>query len=146
MDYQLLTGFFSHVACMWRPPVQQNSRFLDFPLDVTYAIIHELPLSSKILLSKTCRALWYQVRERCFSALRQSTAEQRLETLTELGNLLPDQYLCVICNALHGIDFDEFPANKDKGILKPDRPCSSSDFWETLIVSRSMRMLSVMFS
>ena len=130
MDYSLLKRFFSRVARMWRPPVQQNSRFLDLPLDVTYAIIDELPLSSKILLSQICRALWYQMRERCFSALRQSAGEQRLETLTDLGNLLPDQHLCVTCNALHRIDYDDFPANKDKGILKSNRPCSSSEFWE----------------
>lgn len=110
--------------------MRQSSPFLDLPLDVTYAVIDELPLSSKILLSQTCRALRYQMRERCFSALRQSTAKQRLETLTDLGSLLPDQYLCAICNALHRIDYDDFPANKDRGILKADRPCSCLEFWE----------------
>lgn len=111
--------------------MQQCSPFLDLPLDVTYAVIDELPLSSKILLSQTCRALRYQMCERCFSALRQSTAEQRLETLTDLGSLLPDQYLCAICKALHRIDYDDFPANKDRGVLKKaDRPCSCLEFWE----------------
>lgn len=130
MDYRSFIGFFSRVARIWRPPVQQHSRFLDLPLDVTYAIIDELSLSSRILLSQTCRALFYQMSERCFSALRRCTAEQRLEILNDLKNLLPDQYLCMTCNALHCIDYGDFPANKDRGSEKSYKPCSLFVHWE----------------
>ena len=126
MDNCLLTILFSRIARIWRPSVQQSSAFLDLPLDVMYTVLDELPLSSKILLSQTCRALWYQIHEKCFSALRQLTAEQRLETLAELGSLLPDQYLCVICNALHRIDYDDSPVD----LFSANRLCSSWELWE----------------
>lgn len=129
-DYRWLTSFFSRIARIWRPPVQQVSRFLDLPLDIIHIIFDNLPLSSKILLSQTCRALWREMHEKCFAALQQVTADQRLMTLADLGNLLPDQYLCVICNGLHHIDYLDFPGNGDWPFSGPDRRCARCELWE----------------
>lgn len=41
-----------------------------------------------------------------------------------MGNLLPDLYLCVICESLHRIDCADFPANETRLINKSKRPCA----------------------
>ena len=132
MDHPSLTNLLSRVAHLRKPPVRQDSRFLHlFPLEIIDTIADQLPLSSKILLSQTCRALWYHMHKSCFATLWHSiTAQQRSETLNGLGNLLPDHYHCISCNALHRIDYEDFPANENRGIVKSVRPCERAEFWQ----------------
>ena len=131
MGHPLYPGVLQRLARLCKLIfVRQNSRFLEIPLDILYAIIERLPLQSAILLSQACRVLWYQFGDRCFSILQRCTAEQRLDTLTALGSLLPDHYLCVICNALHCIDYDDHPASETQSITRSARPCSSVENWD----------------
>lgn len=91
------------------PAVEQTSAFLDLPIDILLSICDELPLSAKILLSYTCKAMWYMPRSKCSVQLKSITWEDRFNTLTELGNLLPDKYHCLGCNILHPVNPNDIP-------------------------------------
>ena len=93
------------------PAVEQTSAFLDLPIDILCSICDELPLSAKILLSHTCKAMWYMLRGKCSFQLKAIGREDRFNTLTELGNLLPDNYHCKItkCNVLHTVEPNDIP-------------------------------------
>ncbi len=92
-----------------RPAVEQTSAFLDLPMDILLCLCDQLPLSAKILLSHTCKAMWYMLRSKCSSQLKALSREDRFITLTELGNLLPDHYHCIKCNILHPVEPDDVP-------------------------------------
>ena len=89
--------------------VKKVPPLLDLPLDLVYDILDELPLSEKILLSQTCRAMWYTLRHKCSSAMRKATAHERLDHLAVLGDVLPDRRLCASCRALHLVDHEDLP-------------------------------------
>ena len=91
------------------PAVEQTSALLDLPIDVLCNICDELPLCAKILLSHTCKAMWYMLRSKCFSQLNALVQEDRFNTLTELGNLSSDHYHCIKCNILHPVEPDDIP-------------------------------------
>lgn len=91
------------------PAVEQTSAFLDLPIDILCSICDELPLSAKILLSHTCKAMWYMLRSKCSFQLQALVREDRFNILAELGNLLPDNYHCVSCNVLHAVESDDIP-------------------------------------
>lgn len=91
------------------PAVEQTSAFLDLPIDILCSICDELPLSAKILLSHTCKAMGYMLRSKCSAQLIAIAWEDRFNTLTELGNLLPDIYHCTKCNVLHPVEPDDIP-------------------------------------
>ncbi|KAK0510124.1 hypothetical protein JMJ35_007518 [Cladonia borealis] len=91
------------------PAVEQTSAFLDLPIDILCSICDELPLSAKIILSHTCKAMWYMLRSKCSFQLKAIGREDRSNTLTELGNLLPDNYHCINCNMLHPVEPDNIP-------------------------------------
>ena len=61
------------------------------------------------MLSQTCRDLRYHLRQKCSSIVHKTTALERLEHLTMLGNILPDRYLCTGCCALHLVDPKDIP-------------------------------------
>ena len=129
--YRPMNRFLLRIA---RSLVKQDSPFLDLPLDIMYAVMDELPLSSQILLCQTCKALWVRMRERFSLALQQMTAEERLEALTDLANLLPDHYFCSICKALHCIDHEDLPANTNRDFLNSTSPCAYEQ-WKKAAVS-----------
>ena len=91
------------------PTVEQTSAFLDLPFDVLCRMCDELPLCAKILLSHTCKAMWYLLCSKCSSQLKAMVWDDRFHTLTELGNLLPDDYHCIKCNILHPVEPDDVP-------------------------------------
>lgn len=91
------------------PAVEQTSAFLDLPIDILCIICDQLPLSAKILLSHTCKAMWYMLCSECSFQLKALVREDRFNTLTELGNLLPDNYHCIKCNILHPVEPDDIP-------------------------------------
>ncbi|CAD6565711.1 MAG: hypothetical protein ASARMPREDX12_006733 [Alectoria sarmentosa] len=91
------------------PAVEQTSAFLDLPIDILFIIRDQLPLSAKILLSHTCKPMWYMLCSECSSQLKAMVREDRFNTLTELGNLLPDNYHCIKCNILHPVEPDDIP-------------------------------------
>ncbi len=91
------------------PAVEQTSAFLDLPMDILLCLCDQLPLSAKILLSHTCKAMWYMLHSKCSSQLKALSREDRFNTLTELGNLLPDHYHCIKCNILHPVEPDDVP-------------------------------------
>ena len=82
------------------PAIDQTSAFLDLPIDILCAICDELPLSAKILLSHTCKAMWYTLRSQCAVLSKAIAGDDRSSTLIELGKLLPDNYHCTKCNLL----------------------------------------------
>ena len=84
-----------------KPAVEQTSAFLDLPLEILCCICDQLPLSAKILLSHICKAMWYMLHSKCSFQLKAIVREDRFNTLTELGNLLPDNYHCIKCSILH---------------------------------------------
>lgn len=92
-----------------KPAVEQTSAFLDLPIDILWCICDQLPLSAKILLSHTCKAMWYMLRSKCSFQLKAMVWEDRFNTLTELGNMLPDKYHCTKCNILHPVEHDDTP-------------------------------------
>ena len=92
-----------------RPEVEQTSAFLNLPVEILYSICDGLPLSSKILLSHTCKAMWYTLRDNGLAQTKTLAWKDRLNTLTELGNLLPDNYCCIKCRALHPVEHDDVP-------------------------------------
>ena len=106
---------FKHLASRFQPAIRQTSPLLDLPVDIIYTIIDELPLTARILLSQTCKALWYRMRESNAQEFLRLASEERLKTLTELVQFLPDHYLCYICAALHSVDLADVPAN-NKGL------------------------------
>lgn len=91
------------------PAVEQTSAFLDLPIDILCCICDQLPLSAKILLSHTSKAMWYMLRSKCSFQLKAMAPEDRFNTLTELGNLLPDNYHCTKCNILHPVEPNDIP-------------------------------------
>ena len=87
------------------PAVEQTSAFPDLPLDILYSICDELPISAKTLISRTCRVTWYMLRSECSRQLK----EDRFNTLTDLGNVLPDHYHCTRCDKLHPVEASDIP-------------------------------------
>ena len=53
--------------------------------------------------------MWYMLRSKCSFQLKAICWEDRFNTLTELGNLLPDNYHCIKCNTLHPVEPDNIP-------------------------------------
>lgn len=92
-----------------KPATEQTSAFLELPTDILCCICDQLPLSTRILLSHTCKAMWYMLRSKCSSQLKALVPKDRFNTLTELGNLLPDHYHCTKCNILHPVEPDDIP-------------------------------------
>lgn len=117
MNLQWLTASTLQVHCklLWPlklfviPAVEQTSAFLDLPIDILCNICDELPLSAKIILSNTCEAIWNTLRSKCSLQSNAIGREDRFNTLTELGNLLPDSYHCLKCNVLHPVKPDDVP-------------------------------------
>ena len=91
------------------PAVEQTSAFLNLPIDILCSICDELPLSTKILLSHACKAMWYMLRSKCSFQLKAIGRKDRFNVLAELGNLLPDNYHCIKCNVLHPVEPDDIP-------------------------------------
>lgn len=118
MDIRRLLAFFSRTTS--KKAVKQNSPFLDLPLDLVYDIFDELHLPERVLLSQTCRDLWYTLRSQCLLAIRQATAVERLECLAALGDVLPDHRLCTSCRSLHLLDPKDLPVT---GYDKFHKPC-----------------------
>ncbi len=136
MYIRSLLGFFRRTAKK-KDAVKQDSLFLNLPLALVYDIFDELQLSEKILLSQTCRDLWYILRHQCSSAMRQVTVEERLECLTRLGNILPDHRLCTSCPALHILDPKDLPVVRYDNCPSPE---SAWDFrYLTLCYSLAFR-------
>lgn len=99
--------------------VKQNSYFLDLPVDLIYAFFDELQLPEKVLLSETCRDLWYILRHQCASATREATAIERLECLAVLGDILPDHRCCASCSTLHRLDPKDLPVMSNDKFYMP---------------------------
>ena len=106
---QVYRKFLWPLKSLVTPAVEQKSAFLDLPIDILFSICDHLPLSAKILLSHTCKAMWYALRSKCSSQLKAMAREDRFNTLTELGNLLPDYSHCIKCNILHPVEPDDIP-------------------------------------
>ena len=113
----------------------QNSLFLSLPLDVLYCIKDALPLSGRIMLSRTCRGLRHQLHNDCLSTFRNASAAERSQTLATLANFLPNHFHCVDCGALHSVNFEDVP------IMDFYEPClslsteySSIDFYPSYTV------------
>ena len=53
--------------------------------------------------------MWYMLRSKCSFQLEAIGREDRFNTLTELGNLLQDNYHCINCNMLHTVESDDIP-------------------------------------
>lgn len=49
------------------------------------------------------------LRSKCSGQLKAMAWQDRFNTLTELGNVLPDNYHCTRCNILHPVDPDNIP-------------------------------------
>ncbi|MCJ1316009.1 hypothetical protein MMC15_001329 [Xylographa vitiligo] len=92
-----------------REPIIQDSPLLDLPLDIIYEIFNKLSLSAKILLSQSCRDLWYQLRSKCYTAVQNAPPHQRLKCLAKLGTILPNHRLCTGCNALRFVAPKDLP-------------------------------------
>lgn len=75
--------------------------------------------SAKVLLSQTCRALWYPLRCKSSSAVEEATAVKRLECLAVLRDILPDRRLCTFCRALHLLDPKNLPVTGFDRFYKP---------------------------
>ena len=123
MDPRRIFKYLSHVIVGHRA-VKQNSPLLNLPLDVVYAIMDELQIPAKIMLSQTCRSLWYGFRENCSSALQTATTVERLGHLAVLGDLLPDHRLCTGCRSLHPVDYEDIPI---AGFCNYYKPCPSPE-------------------
>lgn len=107
--------------------VKQKSSLLNLPLALVYDIFDELQWPEKVLLSQTCRDLWYTLRSQCSSAIRQATVAERVECLAVLGDILPDHRLCISCRALHLLDPKDLPVMSNDRFHKP---CpASEDIW-----------------
>ena len=81
--------------------LKQKSSLLQLPVDALFSIFDALPLSAKILLSQTCRALWYTLLPRCRLAIEKASLAERLDGLEGLLPFLPNYDLCYPCQALH---------------------------------------------
>ena len=92
-----------------KPAVEQTSAFLHLPIDIICMICDQLPLSAKILLSQTCKAMWYMLPSQCSVRSKALVPEDRFNTLAELGNFLPDNYHCITCKRLHPVRPDDIP-------------------------------------
>ena len=105
----------SYHKLLWRlqwpmlPPAEQKSPFLDIPIDILISISEELSLSTKIVLSQTCKAMWYTLRKLYSLQFNTLVRKDRFKSLTELANLLPDNYHCLKCNSLHPVDLYDTP-------------------------------------
>lgn len=123
MDLRWLLAFFSRTTRK-KVTVKQNSPLLDLPLVLVYDIFDELQLPEKVLLSQTCRDLWYLLRSKCSVTFREATAVDRLECLAVLGDILPDYRLCTSCRALHLLDPKDLPVT---GYDKFHKPCPAPE-------------------
>lgn len=123
MDIRRLLAFFPR-RTRKKDAVKKNSSLLDLPLELLHDIFDELHLPEKILLSQTCRDLWYKLRYQCSSAIRQASAVERLECLAVLGDILPDHRLCTSCRALHLLDPKDLPVT---GYDKFYTPCPARE-------------------
>lgn len=90
-------------------PVEQTAPFLNLPVDILHTVCDELPLSTTILLALTCKDLWYTLRNKCRARFSAMTREDQFDTLTELANVLPDEYHCLTCNLLLPVASDDLP-------------------------------------
>jgi hypothetical protein len=99
--------------------IKQKSPLLDLPLDIVHAIFDELPLHAMVLLSQSCRDLRLLLGSRCYSAVREASAADRLEFLGVLGDILPDHRLCTHCRALHLVDPKDLPVTDCGNYYKP---------------------------
>ena len=90
-------------------PVEQTAPFLNLPVDILHTVCDELPLSTTILLALTCRDLWYTLRNKCRARFSAMTREDQLDTLTEMANVLPDEYHCITCNLLLPVASHDLP-------------------------------------
>lgn len=104
--------------------IKQNSFLLKLSLEIIYDIVNRLPLSAIILLSQTCRDLWYLLRGS--TAMQKVTSSERLELLATLGYILPYYRLCGGCNALHIVDPKDVPKRVYDGSCKECIPNKSS--------------------
>ena len=91
------------------PAIKQKSAVLHLPIDIIFSVCDQLPLSANISLSQTCEAMRYVLRSKCSSQLQAIGPEDRFNTLSELGNLLPDNYHCIRCNTLHHVEPEDIP-------------------------------------
>ena len=119
--YWLAISLSEHVHTKWLRPmkrlvtpaatVEQTSAFLNLPLDILHCIFDELSPSAQILLPQTCRAIRYTLpRDRCsLHHLTTLAWDEEFQNLSELGNLLPDQYHCTGCNTLRSVQPDDSP-------------------------------------
>lgn len=101
------------------PRIEQSSILLNVPLEIVYEVSDKMPLAEKILLSQTCRALWYPLRDKCGSAFREAATAERLECLATLAHRLPDRYFCVDCQSLHKSEPKDLPIKKDSKFYEP---------------------------
>ena len=96
------------------PILEQTSAFLHLPLDIVQTICEELPLSSNILLSHSCRTMWNTLGTKSSVELKSLARQERFTTLTELANLLPDDLHCLECNSLHRVDPNDYPSRPEQ--------------------------------
>lgn len=131
MNIRLLLSFLSRTTRKTKA-VKQKAFLLNLPLALVYDIFDELQLAEKVLLSQTCRDLWYTLRCQCSSAMAQATAVERLKCLALLGDILPDHRLCTSCRSLHLLDPKDLPdTHHDKLYLScpaPETMCSRHCF------------------
>ena len=119
---RFIVGFLS--SFIRGKPVKQDSLLLNLPIDIIYVIIDALPLSARILLSQTCRDLWYRMRGTCFSTFQSATFLERWECLATLDDFLSDHRLCYGCLALHTVDPEDLPT---VNCQNSDQPCSAPE-------------------
>ena len=82
---------------------------LHLPYEILECIFNALLVSSKILLSQTCKYLWVTFRDRCIVDMRKLSRNERLRCLSALGGILPDHRTCSPCRSLHLIDPGDTP-------------------------------------
>lgn len=154
MYIRRLFSFFSRTK-RDKKAMKQKSPFFDLPLALVYDIFDELPLAEKVLLSQTCRDLWYKLRCKYSSAMAKATAVERLECRTILGDILPDHQFCTSCRSLHLLDpkglpvtgYERFshPCPGPKIISKRDSliPCYSITFHRVQLAIQHNRLKGV---
>ncbi|KAL9099923.1 MAG: hypothetical protein Q9163_004637 [Psora crenata] len=112
-------------------PIRQSSPFLHIPPELMLIIFDFLSLPARVALSQTCRGLRGNYGSQCHAELRKFNAQERIQFLGELSDLLPEFRACYYCSALHEIDTEDTPSTfraclrSKRPSLEPARGCHS---------------------
>lgn len=101
----LIKAFFQNPS-----PPPDTSRISQIPPEILLLVADQLPVESRLILSRTCRRARYILRLNWESELRQLPPDRRLRCVLLIAYDLPDYLACGMCYSLHRVRVDSTPS------------------------------------